>query len=144
MTFRFHPDNTLPKNGEVFVFGSNLAGRHGKGAALIARQRFGARYGVGEGFMEASSGASCYAVPTKDHHIRSMPLEQIIPYINELKSLACGAIKDKTFFITRVGCGLAGNRDEDVAPLFADFPPNCIFPDEWKPFLPAKKNTRTP
>lgn len=61
----FHIDGTLPTGDAIFVFGSNLAGRHGKGAALIARQRFGAVYGVGEGFT-----GNAYAIPTKDQNLR--------------------------------------------------------------------------
>lgn len=110
----------------VFVFGSNLAGRHGRGAALEARLRHGAVYGVGEGL----SGRS-YAIPTKDERIKTLPLHRIAGYVETFKRFA-REHPEMTFQVTRVGCGLAGYADKDIAPMFSDAPDNCVLPDGWR------------
>lgn len=109
----------------IFVFGSNLSGRHGKGAALYARKHHGAVYGIGEG----RTGNS-YAIPTKDKNLKSRSLLEIkesinlfIKYAEENPSL--------TFQVTKVGCGLAGFKEEEIAPMFASAPSNCKLPDNW-------------
>lgn len=113
----------------VFVFGSNLAGRHGKGAALYARQHFGAKAGVGEGLT-----GSAYAIPTKDAQLR-------VRCITDIRSAVVRFIAfakhhpEMCFQVTRVGCGLAGYRDADIAPMFAGAPSNCDFDDAWRPFV---------
>ena len=84
----------------VFVFGSNLAGRHGKGAALFARNNHGAIYGVGVGIQNNS-----YAIPTKDHNLRTLPLHIIKQHVDEFIEYAKHS--NDTFQVTRVGCGLA-------------------------------------
>lgn len=131
---RYHPDKTLPTNGEVFVFGSNEAGIHGLGAALEARKNFGARIGVGVGYMCGGDSKHCYAIPTKNKHIKTLSMDVIRGYINDF------VIYTKTnvqmdFFVTRVGCGLAGYKDYQLAPLFADCGENVIFPQDWKIYL---------
>lgn len=105
---------------DVFVFGSNLAGRHGKGAALTAKQRFGAVYGMGEGIQGRS-----YALPTKDADLRPLPLEDVAAGLLQLGSQARG-LPDRTFYLTRVGQGLAGMREDDIrqAVLAAKLPSN--------------------
>ncbi len=110
----------------VFVFGSNLAGRHGRGAALEARLRHGAAYGVGEGL----SGRS-YAIPTKDERLRTRSLSAIQESVERFMKYAVEH-PEMTFQVTRVGCGLAGYRDEDIAPMFAAAPDNCILPEGWR------------
>jgi hypothetical protein len=113
----------------VFVFGSNLAGRHGKGAALFARQKHGAIYGVGKGPQGNS-----YAIPTKDHALVSLTLEEIKQYVNEF----CKYAQDNqhlVFEVTAIGTGLAGYRHEDIAPMFHDAPKNCLLPKEWAEIL---------
>jgi hypothetical protein len=110
----------------IFVFGSNLAGRHGKGAALIARQRHGAVYGQGVGLQGSS-----YAIPTKDERLRPLPLEAIRGYVEEFKAFA-RQHPEQTFQVTAIGCGLAGYRPDQIAPMFADAPANCVLPDEFK------------
>lgn len=112
----------------VFVFGSNLAGRHGKGAALAARNLHGARYGVGEGRT-----GNAYAIPTKTGDLRSRGLAEILTSIEVFKGYA-RANPGLTFQVTRVGCGLAGYRDEQIGPMFADAPGNCMLPEEWLRF----------
>lgn len=110
---------------DIFVFGSNLAGRHGKGAALCARQQHGAVYGVGVGRT-----GNAYAIPTKDEGLRTLPVESIRAYVNDFLTYAA-LHPDLSFTVTRIGCGLAGYMDADIAPLFKDAPPNCILPTGW-------------
>ncbi|WP_244536122.1 hypothetical protein [Hyphomicrobium sp. NDB2Meth4] len=107
------------------MFGSNLAGRHGKGAALTARQLYGAVYGQGEGLLGRS-----YALPTKSASLHTLPLDHIRRHA-ELFVAFAHARHDLAFYLTRVGCGLAGYRDAQVAPLFADAPGNVLRPPEW-------------
>jgi hypothetical protein len=115
----------------VFVFGSNLAGVHGSGAAAHARKhrRFPLHLGVGPAMH-------CYAIPTKDCAIETLPHEIIKLYIDQFMDYAAlmeGA--DMQFQVTRIGCGLAGYRDEDIAPLFISATRNCWFDEAWKPWL---------
>lgn len=111
---------------EIFVFGSNLAGRHGKGAALFARLNHGAIYGIGVGMQGKS-----YAIPTKDRNLRTLPLEEIARYVNTFKAFA---VRNPffTFNVTRIGCGLAGYTDAQIAPMFVDAPINCKLPQGWR------------
>lgn len=110
----------------VFVFGSNLAGRHGKGAAQEALRKHGAIMGQGVGLQGQS-----YALPTKDEYLRPLPLSEIGQYVSEFLDVA-RARRDTVFTVTRVGCGLAGYTDDDIAPMFADAPENCILPSGWR------------
>ncbi len=109
----------------IFVFGSNLAGRHGKGAALYARQHHGAIYGQGEGLQGDS-----YAIPTKDAFLRTMPLAEIEARVARFLTFARQF--NARFVVTRIGCGLAGYTDAQIAPMFANSPDNCILPDGWR------------
>jgi hypothetical protein len=124
---KFHPDGSLPSNGEIFVFGSNLAGRHGAGAAKIAQSMFGAKYGFGRGIM-----ASSWAIPTKSKDLRTLPLSEIKGYVSDFVNYTRHA--DIKFFVTRVGCGLAGYKDHQIAPMFKGAK-NCSFAEEWQPYL---------
>lgn len=113
---------------EVFVFGSNLAGRHGKGAALYARQKCGAIYGKGEGIQGRS-----YAIPTKDANLKTLSLDAITNHITYFIEFALSR-PDLTFRITPVGCGLAGYSREQIRPIFeghGPLPRNCFFSPEW-------------
>lgn len=110
----------------IFVFGSNLAGRHGKGAALAARQQHGAIYGVGVGRT-----GNAYAIPTKDRNLRTLPLESIASHVRGFIDYA-SANQDLNFQVTRVGCGLAGYTDQQIAPMFSNAPNNCQLPDGWR------------
>ena len=127
-TICFHKDGTLPKNGEIFVFGSNLAGVHGAGAARAALQ-YGAKLGQGIGHVGRS-----YAIPTKDENIQTMSIEMIRPYIAQFIEYAT-ATPDTQYFITRIGCGLANYTDAQIAPLFVGAPLNCSFADNWRRYL---------
>ncbi len=110
---------------EIFVFGSNLAGRHGAGAALHARKHHGALYGYGHGRM-----GSAYAIPTKDEQIRTLPLESIRRYVAIFIAYATSH-PELRFQVTAVGTGLAGYKHEDIAPFFRNAPENCSLPPEW-------------
>lgn len=110
----------------IFVFGSNLAGRHGKGAALCALKEHGAIYGQAKGLQGDS-----YAIPTKDAHIKTLPLDRIKEYVQEFLLFA-DSHPQFMFNVTRIGCGLAGYKDKDISPMFNDAPYNCILPEEWK------------
>ncbi len=112
----------------IFVFGSNLAGRHGRGAAKTAKDKYGAEYGVGEG----RTGDS-YAIPTKDWRLRTRSLEEIqisvyrfLEYAKEHPELQ--------FYVTRIGCGLAGYHDDEIAPFFEGAPDNCRLPERWRAY----------
>ncbi|MCQ2261440.1 MAG: hypothetical protein MJZ77_08640 [Bacteroidales bacterium] len=110
------------KENEIFVFGSNLAGHHGGGAARIAYERFGAIYGQGVGLQGQS-----YAIPTMQGGV-----ETIKPYVDEFITFAQGH-PELTFLVTRIGCGIAGFRDEEIAPLFAEahLIANIVLPQGW-------------
>ena len=96
------------KDNEIFVFGSNLAGHHGGGAARLAYNRFGAVWGQGVGLQ-----GQAYAIPTMQGGV-----ETIKPYVDEFIEFATSH-PELTFLVTRIGCGIAGFRDEEIAPLFA-------------------------
>jgi len=113
----------------IFVFGSNLAGRHGKGAALHAKKYFGALAGQGIGLQGRS-----YAIPTKDHKIKTLPLEIIEEHVDTFLAFARDHPEFR-FQVTAIGTGLAGYRHEDIAPMFEDAPDNCELPAEWAEFL---------
>lgn len=117
----------------VFVFGSNLAGRHGKGAALWARQHRGAIYGRGEGYQGNS-----YAIPTKDANLRTLPLDDICNSVVSFLEFALSH-PELTFQLTPIGCGLAGYSPRDIAPMF-DLPPprNVIMPPEFAAVLEGR------
>lgn len=109
----------------IFVFGSNLAGRHGKGAALFARQNRGAIYGIGIGPQGQS-----YAIPTKDHSLARLPLHEIEQYVRDFICYAWqhGELK---FELTPIGCGLAGYEPKQIAPFFNNAPSNVRLPQEF-------------
>lgn len=113
----------------VFVFGSNLAGRHGAGAAKYAVEHCGAVYGKGVG-MQGNS----YAIPTKDRALQTLSLFSIEQYVHYFLQYAADNFED-TFFVTAIGTGLAGYSHEQIAPMFKNAPDNCILPIEWKPYV---------
>lgn len=111
---------------EIFVFGSNLAGRHGKGAALHAVKNCGAVYGKGFGHYGNS-----FAIPTKDANIKTLPLTIINEYVIKFIQYAKNN-PSLIFKLTPIGCGLAGYTPDDIAPMFVDAPDNVILPIEFK------------
>jgi hypothetical protein len=109
----------------IFVFGSNLAGRHGKGAAKHALEYYGAVYGQGIGHHGDS-----YAIPTKDYDLSVLPLDIIKEYVDEFHDYAWSNSGLK-FLLTPVGCGLAGYKQEEILPLFGKLPKNVQLSNEW-------------
>lgn len=107
---------------EIFVFGSNLAGQHQGGAARLAHRKFGAEWGVGAGRT-----GQCYAIPTMHGGV-----DDIKPYVDEFIEYA-KAHPNYRFLVTRIGCGIAGFTDEEIAPLFKDAwkLPNVNFSIDW-------------
>ncbi len=115
----------------IFVFGSNLAGIHGAGAARYASIYKGAIWGQGEGFQGRS-----YAIPTKDRNIRTISLEEIRLYVTRfIRFAGDGILNGVTFAVTAIGTGLAGYKHEQIAPMFKHAPDNCFMPPEWKDYL---------
>lgn len=113
----------------IFVFGSNLAGRHGKGAALHAYKYHGANYGQGVGLQGNS-----YGIPTKDTQLRVLPLVEIESYVTTFKLHAI-ASPHLTFYLTPIGCGLAGYKPHQIAPMFKGSPSNVIIPPGFVPYV---------
>ena len=111
---------------EVFVFGSNLEGKHYGGAARTAYEKFGAEWGVGTG----PTGKS-YAIPTMHGGVKD-----IKPYVDEFIEYARNHPNNR-FLLTRIGCGIAGFKDRQIAPLFKEAwkLPNINFPKEWYPIV---------
>lgn len=108
MGLKYTPDNIQSLGeDEVFVFGSNLQGMHMGGAARVAREKFGAVMGQGVGMQGQS-----YAIPTMQGGV-----DTIKPYVDDFIALA-REWDQTTFYITRIGCGIAGFTDEQIAPLF--------------------------
>ena len=116
---------------EIFCFGSNLSGIHGAGAAKYARLHHGAIMGQGIGLQGTS-----YALPTKGVKISFMPLEDIGRHVAAFISFT-QIRPDLTFRVTRVGCGLAGFKDEEIAPLFrgALGLSNVRLPKGWRHYI---------
>ena len=110
------------KPNEIFVFGSNLAGAHGGGAARLAYNRFGAIWGQGVGLQGQS-----YAIPTMQGGV-----ETIRPYVDEF-ILFAKQHPELTFLVTRIGCGIAGFTDDEISPLFAEAHgvENIVLPPNW-------------
>ena len=117
--------DTLEKD-EIFVFGSNLAGHHMGGAARVANIKFGAEWGVGVGLTGQS-----YAIPTMQGGV-----ETIRPYVDEFIEFA-NQHQNMKFLVTRIGCGIAGFNDEDIAPLFRKALPvsNIYLPQKFYDIL---------
>ena len=120
---RFTPEmiDRLAEN-EVFVFGSNLGGFHAGGAARAAAKLFGAVWGQGVGLQGQS-----YAIPTMQGGV-----DTIKPYVDEFIDFA-RQHRELTFLVTRIGCGIAGFTDEEIAPLFvsAHDEANIVLPEGW-------------
>lgn len=117
---------------EIFVFGSNLEGFHGAGAAKAALDYHGAQMGNAEGLQ-----GNAYAIPTKGRlsqltkRFSRLELWQIAAHVAAFKMLAFSR-PDLTFKVTKIGCGLAGHRYADIAPMFAGSPANVKLPHEFQ------------
>ena len=107
---------------EIFVFGSNLQGMHGGGAAYIAYRKFGAIMGQGVGLQGQS-----YAIPTMQGGV-----DTIRPYVDEFIAFA-KQHPELTFLVTRIGCGIAGFTDDEISPLFSEAHgvENIVLPPNW-------------
>ena len=107
---RFTPNRIMElKNNEIFVFGSNLEGMHGGGAARLAYNRFGAIWGQGVGLQGQS-----YGIPTMHGGV-----DVIQPYVDEFITFA-KAHPEYQFLVTKIGCGIAGFLEEEIAPMFKE------------------------
>lgn len=126
MPARFTPYriNHLEEN-QIFVFGSNEAGRHGAGAAATAKHKFGAKNRVGNGIQGQS-----YGIPTKDKELKRLGLGKIRKYAKEFLEYA-REHPENEFLLTAIGCGLAHNKPKDIAPMFKNHPENVILPLEF-------------
>lgn len=126
----------------IFVFGSNLAGIHGGGAARYAREYRGAQMGIGEGRT-----GQCYAIPTKGTRHggigATLPLHVIQDSVNRFldhareREFVPGA---QLYQVTCIGCGLAGLKHSDIAPMFELAPDNCYFDELWEEWLGPTKH----
>ncbi len=127
-TMKFTPNNiqSLEIN-EVFVFGSNSAGLHLGGAARLAHQKFGAVWGMGTGHH-----GQTYAIPTMDAQMQTLPVEEIGLAVDAFRQFA-SLNPNLTFLVTQIGCGIAGHKVEEIAPLFFDSPflENVILPEAF-------------
>lgn len=113
-------------DGRIFVFGSNLRGRHGLGAAKFALDHRGAVEGQGKGRQGQS-----YAIATKTWAIKTLPLEWIEKY-TKIFIVYAREHPELRFEVTPIGTGLAGYKPEEIAPFFGEAPENCDLPDGWR------------
>ena len=129
------PDNIgpsdLPENG-IFVFGSNTKGVHGSGAALFAKLHFGAQQGVGEGWT-----GRCYAFPTLNadssggFRLERRTHDELVESVRRF-AWAVSVTPEKTYYLTKVGCGLAGYSESHMREIFMGIQaPNLIKPKGW-------------
>lgn len=126
---------TTPENikelapNEVFVFGSNHAGRHGAGAAWTAYRKFGALWGQGTGLMGSS-----YGIATKSKKLSVLPLsdihQQVLVFLRHAQQHP-----EKRYLVTSIGCGLAGYKPEEIAPFFLGAPSNVVLPSRFQTIL---------
>ena len=98
---------------QIFVFGSNLAGRHGAGSALEAVKNHGAIYGIPWGLQGNS-----YGIPTKDANLKVLPISSIAWHIEVFEMFALTTLNSHVFNVVEIGCGLAGYTPKEIAPLF--------------------------
>lgn len=132
---QWHEDGTSPiaaKRFSCFVFGSNLNGHHCGGAARFAKEFFGAVEGLCAGY---STDYRSYAIVTLDTEHNKMPIEMIEIQVNEFFREA--SMSHLNFFITRIGCGIAGFKDEQIAPMFKQFAQlnNISLPEPWRKYI---------
>jgi hypothetical protein len=127
----------MDATNNIFVFGSNLAGRHGKGAALVAKMYYGAKQGLGEGRWGNS-----YAIPTKDGRdglslARASQTLSLLVIKRHVDTFLTYAKKhpELTFRVTAIGTGLSGYKHEDIGPMFCFATDNCILPKAWRDYI---------
>ena len=117
---------TRLKPNEIFVFGSNQRGAHAGGAARLAKEKFGAQEGVGEGLTGQS-----YAFPTLTASFEKVSRGSLEASRDRFFATA-RQHPDKTFLLTKVGCGIAGFTEDEIRPLFENAPANVILPEDWR------------
>lgn len=117
---------------EIFVFESDMEGEHARGSAFEAFKNHGAVMGHGSGVQGNS-----YAIPTLDENLKPLRLDQIARYIDIFISFAWRHYPTITFNVCALGCGIAGYRVEEIAPLFRGLPENCLLPPEFLKVLEA-------
>ena len=125
---KFTPENiTHLEPNQIFVYGSNAAHRHGAGAAKLAL-KWGAKHGI------AGLVGQTYGIPTKDHNIRTLPLDKIQVHVDTFLATAFSH-QEYEFLLTKIGCGLALYQPKDIAPLFKIIKTgvfeNVILPEEF-------------
>lgn len=126
---------TRESKPSIFVFGSNREGRHGAGAAKAAKKNFGAINGQSEGLQGDS-----YAIITKELRSDRPPVCLAEVAVGVKKFLAFARENsDREFFLTPIGCGLAGFTVDQIAPMFRDVPKNVTMPQQFVDYLEAKK-----
>ena len=129
---KFTPENIrhLEPN-QIFTYGANAAGIHGAGAAKLAL-RWGAKMG------EYGLNGQTYGIPTKDHNIRTLPLDKIQVHVHDFLALAFSH-QEYEFLLTKIGCGLALYQPKDIAPLFKIIKTgvfeNVILPEEFHKYI---------
>ena len=128
---KWHDDGKLPANGEIFVFGSNMLGHHIGGAANEALKH-GACWGVALGLFEKS-----YAIATLDEKFGKLSLETIRQQVELLRRSLDDYYVDNGVFVTRIGCGIAGFKDEEIAPMFKWATEYGFFslPEPWRKYF---------
>lgn len=124
---KYTPNNIQSlESNQIFVYGANQAGRHGAGAAKLAFQKFGAKYG------ETGLVGQSYGICTKDKYIRTMPINEIAQEIKNFLKVA-EENSELEFIVTLIGCGLAGYKTDEIAVLWHNekIPQNVILPVEF-------------
>lgn len=131
MTYQYHNESIITQldDNTVFVFGSNLAGTHAGGAAKTALTHFGAIKGAGRGWAGQS-----FAIPTMNEHLQQMPLSQIQHYVDDFKIYARNHLNTR-YFVTSIGCGVAGYKVAEIAPMFKGISKNVILPASFRPYV---------
>lgn len=114
------------KENQVFVFGSNMNGAHGGGAARTAHEKFGAVWGIWNGITGQS-----YAIPTLGKKLEKLPLSLIQSYLNELTEYAIEN-PNKEFLLTPIGTGIAGFSFAEINSILPELPPNVIKVGDWQ------------
>ena len=117
---------SAPVLDRCFVFGSNEGGIHGAGSALAAYKHHGAVWGVGHGLR-----GRCYGIPTKDARLKTLPLSKVEEYVRTFLLFAA-TMPNVEFNVVKIGCGLAGFSEAQIAPLFSEAPRNCKLPFGWR------------
>lgn len=138
MTIRFHNENILPTGTWTYVFGSNLAGKHARGTARIARVNFRADFGCGLG-----PTGHAYALATHSGHGKPLELSVVEQHVAAFLDYARMHPK-QDFFVTRIGCDHGEFTDDQIGPLFAHTPANCSLPERWKLYLAQARSKPLP